>query len=573
MEDKINVCLLDFEKEDVDLISSKDLECFNGSIGSRVEITYDLNSSTKYCLLNSDYPPNLHEYNVIVINMLRESIIPYAFEDHQRKTVSTDGETKLKVSHPTNLFDPRPLSYHLLNNDLKEFANRQSLMIVFADAAYDTIYQPVHFRSGSYPKELETIKESNYSFWTDIPVGTNKIGKKSKVVVKGSGIKSLLEEFNDLKYHQTFYTKQTWSQEDGKYIRSPNFTPLIENHNNEIISFAHFYDNLALFVFPDIREKGKFTNRFLTEIAPQILPELFSYNSSSSWLNQKPYWLPNHAEFIQHKENEKKDYEDEISKINKRIQANTKKYQYLHDLISETDDKLVDAVIELLRFIGFKDVTKVDDTKDEILEEDIQIQVDDRLLVIEVKGIGGTSKDSECSQISKVRLRRMKERNSTNVYGLYIVNHERYKPPQSRNNPPFNDTQIQDAINDDRGLLTTWDLYKLYFDLKNQILTKDKIRENFFQYGLVSFRSNLVQIAKVDKIYKRGTIASFELNGVELNNNDIIISEKNGILNKHKILSIQQNKTTVENAKEGRTGILLDTPIEINSLILRNGSS
>ena len=66
-------------------------------------------------------------------------------------------------------------------------------------------------------------------------------------------------------------------------------------------------------------------------------------------------------------------------------------------------------------------------------------------MTIEVKGISGTSTDKDCSQIDKVVKRKMKKYDRTDVNGLYIVNHQRYLPPLSRDNPPFKDIQIKDA--------------------------------------------------------------------------------------------------------------------------------
>jgi hypothetical protein len=485
----------------------------------------------------------------------------------------TDGETKLEVTHPTNIFDPRPLSFHLLNGELAEFSRKPSIIIVFADEEYETTYQPVHFRSNNYPKDLEKVKYSNYSFWPNIPVRSQKHGLKSNVVANG-GLKKLLQDFSELEYHQTFYIDQVWSDEEGKRIQDPNFLSLIENNSNEVISYAYSYENTVLFVFPDIKKKGDFTSRFLTEIAPQILPDLFSYNNEINWLNDKQYWLPGHEKLLNQKKSEQERHKSELKKIETSIKDNIDKFKFLHDLITSTDEELVEAVLYILKYIGFDNAKNVDNENEGgLLEEDIQLEFEGKLLVIEVKGIGGTSKDNECSQISKVRLRRMKERKTTDVYGLYIVNHERFKPPHMRSNPPFNETQIQDAINDDRGLLTTWDIYKLYHDIENEILSKDEVRDYFFQFGLVNFRKDLVQIGKVDKTYKDGSVASMELSGEELRKEDIIISEKNGLLKKHKIKSIQQSKKDMEHVKEGRVGISLDISLEVNSLIYKKGSS
>lgn len=573
MENKISICILDFQKEDLENVKNKGFEVYNGSAGTKVEVSYSGSNYSKYCLLNYDYPSNLHEYNILVVNMIRDQVVPYAFADHQRKKVSTDGETKFEVSHPTNIFDPRPLSYYLLSSELVEFFRKPSVLIVFADKAYETTYQPVNFRSGGYRTDLEKVKKSNYSFLPNISLQSQKHGFKSNVVTN-DGLKKLLLDFNDLEYHQTFYVEQIWSDKEGKKIQDPKFHPLMENNSKEVIAFKYSYPNTELFVLPDIKNKGEFTSRLLTEIAPQILPDLFSYNDEINWLNDNKYWLPGHEQLIKNKKSEIERHNNELVKIDEFIKSNIINYKFLHDLITETDDKLVESVLKILKYVGFESAKKVDETKDDgLLEEDIQLELGGKLLVIEVKGIGGTSKDNECSQISKIRLRRMKERNSTEVYGLYIVNHERFKPPHMRSNPPFNDTQIQDAINDDRGLLTTWDLYKLYFEIENGIISKDEIQEYFFQFGLVNFRKDLIKVAKVDKVYKDGNVASFDLFGEELRKEDIIISEKDGYLKSHKIKSIQKDKTDIDFAKEGRIGILVDTPLDVNSIIYKKAAA
>ncbi len=572
MEEKVNVCILDFENEDIKKIKSLGLEVYNGSAGTRVKITYLREfESTKYCLLNVVFPSNLHEYRVLVVNMINEKVIPYYKEDHQSENVQTDGEVKLEITRPTNIFDPRPYFFNLLQRELQEFSLNPSIVVVFADKEYEITYQPVYFSGGSYPKSLEKEKYSNYSFLPSIQLKRPKNGTKSKVVADKKVLNNLLLDFNDLEYHQTFSKPEIWNEEIKNKIPDPNFHTLIVNDSNEIISYAYKHKNTVVFIFPDIKEKEKFTSRFLTEIAPDILPDLFSSSNEISWLSDKKYWLPGHNKLIERKEEEINRHEKELEKIEKELEENNEKFKVLHDLITETDDKLVNAVLFILHYLGFKNAKKVDETKlDGMFEEDIQLEYKGMLLVIEVKGIGGTSKDSECSQVSKIRYRRMKERNSTNVCGLYIVNHERFKPPHKRSNPPFNRTQIQDAINDDRGLLTTWDLYKLYHDIENGIILKDQTIDSFFEYGLIDFRKKLIKIAKVDKIYREGSIASFELSGIEIRKENEIISEKNGLLKKHKVISIEQNSNSLDSASEGRTGIAVEPPLEVNSVIFKN---
>ena len=78
------------------------------------------------------------------------------------------------------------------------------------------------------------------------------------------------------------------------------------------------------------------------------------------------------------------------------------KYSFLHDMLTCTDDELVDVVIMYLNWLGYNTAKKMDGGKI-LKEEDIQIDLGDGLLV------------------------------------------------------------IKDANNDKRGLLTTWELYQAYF--------------------------------------------------------------------------------------------------------------
>ena len=167
-----------------------------------------------------------------------------------------------------------------------------------------------------------------------------------------------------------------------------------------------------------------------------------------------------------------------LNRIEGEIESNQSKYQFLHDLITETGDSLVKSIECFFAYLGFRNIINMDETNPDIKEEDLQISLEQGLLVIEAKGIGGTSKDSECSQISKIKFRRAKERNKFDVFALYIVNHQRYLPPLERKNPPFSEKQIEDAQSDERGLLTTYELFKLYFHISNYYLLSKYYRNN-----------------------------------------------------------------------------------------------
>jgi len=201
-------------------------------------------------------------------------------------------------------------------------------------------------------------------------------------------------------------------------------------------------------------------------------------------------------------------------------------------------------------------------------EEDLQIETDKGLIVIEVKGIGGTSKDSECSQIQKNKYRRIKERGTFDVFGLYLVNHQRHLPPLERQFPPFTKEQIKDSINDERGLLTTWQLFQLYFDVENGIISKEDARQAFYNFGFIIFKpSNLLKISPVKETYQKGFVSILTISNVNLKIGDELFVEKDNRFGKCKILEIRVNDESVESVSNGEIGIKTNMKITKNSMI------
>ena len=208
---------------------------------------------------------------------------------------------------------------------------------------------------------------------------------------------------------------------------------------------------------------------------------------------------------------------------------------------------------------------EVDSSK---LEEDIQIENSNSLLVIEVKGIGGTSKDSECSQISKIKYRRAKERGKFDVFGLYIVNHQRHLPPLNRKLPPFTPDQISDAENDERGLITTYQLFNLYSDISNGIITKEEARKSLYQYGHINFKpSNLKFIDTVQETFLKGSVSILNIKDIELVIGTELFIEYKGKFKTTKIIGLKLDEKSIDKVSNGEVGIKTDKKINKKSKI------
>ena len=168
--------------------------------------------------------------------------------------------------------------------------------------------------------------------------------------------------------------------------------------------------------------------------------------------------------------------------------------------------------------------------------------------------------------ISKVRNRRSKERNRFDVFGLYLVNHQRYLPPEKRLNPPFSDTQIKDAENDERSLLTTYELFKLYFNVENGFVSKKDAREALFQKGLVRFMpSGCVRIPSPHEVHYNGSVVVFQADGLSVSQGQTVVVSDEGRYRSVQIVEIQVDGRSVERVTSGEVGVKLSEPISRNA--------
>jgi hypothetical protein len=571
--DRPRICCLDLNKDTVDVLRKSGANIYCGTLGAKIKVPNNTVREYHQLLLNFDFPSNLHEYDIIILDLENFEIKDYKSEDHKRENHTGKTSLSLLCSYPETLFDPRPFSSHLLRAYLHKITNRKFLVLAFSSEAYEVEYEPIETTESHF--ERQGIEKYNiYSFWNYIPISETKNGKEIFVRKMKEDLQSLLEKYkNGASYSQTFHHPTKWNK--GQNVEDDKYFPLMTNLNGDIISFIETSENENLIILPQIKDKANFIMDFLSKIAPSIYPELFPYSTTFNWKNQEEYFLPKHSTLLEGKTKVSNEYEKKLGECERRIEENLERYSYLHKIITETGDDLVDALVKYLKWLEWDNVERVDKIKSSsgALEEDIQITQPDKLLIIECKGIGGTSTDADCSQISKIKHRRCKERGKFDVFALYIVNHQRYLPPLKRQNPPFTETQIQDAKNDERGLLTTWQLFNLFFDIENGIISKEEARQLFFEFGFVEFRPRDIHyVYEPTEFFNKGTVCIVNINNITLGINDELLVEKNGKFTKIIILDIQENDKAITQASNGELGLKLSSKIERKSKLWKKGS-
>lgn len=349
------------------------------------------------------------------------------------------------------------------------------------------------------------------------------------------------------------------------------------NSDDEVVGFfdLSIKQSAVVLALPQLTNKKLFILELFDDFLPGLFPDIFPYSEQFSWLKSKEYLLPNQESLLLRKSKLEDEFKVALVELEAEIERNRFTYQFLHDLITETGDPLVKSVKHFFAWLGFENVINMDESGPDIKEEDLQIPLENGLLVVEVKGIGGNSKDSECSQISKIKYRRARERNSFDVFALYIVNHRRYLPPLERNNPPFSKHQITDAQSDERGLLTTYELFKLYNNIENGFITKEDARLSLLKYGLVEFKpSNSYLLGYPLEIHHKRQVVILYISGVTVDKGASIIVCNDGTWFRTEILEIQLNDETVEAVSEGEIGIkLCHSVLKTSELWLENADA
>jgi hypothetical protein len=557
------ICLFDFEKNVIKELERLRFNCITASFGTNIQVNNKRNEE-KLLKLNHYYPSNLHEFDIVMLDMTKNNTEHFDLTKHNLKDTKGAKAHALLSRYPEQVFDPRPLSINIISDEIKELIKKKSIVIAFCRNKNIAEYEFVQITSHG-AEVTGTHSYSNFNFYNNVAEHFNKYGKKSVIPKERSKLSPLLEKhLNGIEYGTVFYHPEKW--ENHKRKKEKNFMPLLLNEREQIISYAHFIEESIIFVFPDIKEKTSFVSELFKTYLPDILPDIFPFHGEFGWLNNGEYLLPEESKLLLQKNEIEEKYVKDINDIEESIAQLKIKYGFLNDLVSESGEKLVKAVEYYMQWLGFESVVNLDDTNPDILEEDLQIDCGDRFLVVEIKGLGGTSTDKDCNQISKIRFRRAEQRGKFDVFGLYIVNHQRYMPPKSRANPPFSEHQINDASLDKRGLLTTYELYKAYFLIEEDILKKELVREELFKTGLISLIPNhLKSLGIPTEYFMDGHVAIVDLDGISLCKGDAVIVKKQDEYFKVTIESLMINDNEVDSADSGEIGVKFSKKLKKNS--------
>lgn len=521
-----------------------------GNLGVVRDVAYEQYENAKYFNLEFDIASNLHEYKVLIIDLQTNNEVKECCDNEEPEGIPY----LFMTSYPQKIFRPMPF----VMNILKERASGECLKIIFADSDYTETYNIVELIKQNQYDYPETHSRNIYEI---IAADTsNKSGKRIKS--ENNELAKMIYIYAKA-YKVIFNLPTEWDPEIREYVDDKNYIPLLRNQDGEIVSYIGYKKDVGYeIVLPICEKKEELIYNLISQSLPEIIPDYFPESREFEWINSQEF-LP--KEIIECEERKKKlqiEFNAEIAKIDAEKDVINKKYQFLRDMLIESGQPLVNAVCEYLKWLGFSNVTSIDGSED-ILREDIQVDDRDKLYIIEVKGIGGTSTDAECSQVAKHRRKREKENRDKDIIPIYIVNHQRYIRPSLRQHPPFSANQIDYAENDERGLLTTWQMYMQYKLIEEGIFTKEETRETFCKVGLLTLiPETMKKIGTFDEYFKKPKAGILKLIDFEVSVGEEVWARKEEKWVKTKIISMQLDGKDVKKANSGEVGVVTERELE-----------
>lgn len=492
-------------------------------------------------------PDNLHEAEIVVIDTTLSK-----FSHGAGKTSSYNVFFRNTPSY-VDLF---PIDISIITKNIFSTKKNQAV-IVFCDTYTDEVYEV-----GSVGNRTSSVNYRTYDFDTFLGI-VQRSGNRFKKPDSTLGKEITDCIFRHLKgsnYNMVFK-----GAGEGDVI-------LAESEIGEVVSFVTIIREKYFIFLPNILERADFLDDLITNVLPDnpLFEDLFPNHGSFLWVNSELYVSHEEKQKTNEIEILKKSFEDNMQKLQREMHEISNKEENLKTkaLLTATDDELVFAVKWFLEYIGFENVVDPDkDVKEEegeVFEEDLNIETDAKTYLFEVKGIGGTSSDDQCAQVSKIVNRREEAFPDKFFKGVYIVNHQRQKEPKERNNPPFDDKKILDAKIAYRGMTYTYELFQVYHMIEAGILSKEDVRASFDQRGLIDFRKSLKPLV-CDHTFRDINVYSFDLTKTA----DTTISIKDSVVvrdedNHWHLLSItglQVNRKKLEKAKAdsgGSAGVQVD---------------
>jgi hypothetical protein len=111
------VCLFDFEEDVEKELKNLRFNYVTASFGATVKVA-NRQHEEKLLKLNHDYPSNLHEFDIVMMDMTVEKSEDFDVKLHSLNNTSGNKAYALLSAYPEQVFDPRPFAIHIVSKEI-----------------------------------------------------------------------------------------------------------------------------------------------------------------------------------------------------------------------------------------------------------------------------------------------------------------------------------------------------------------------------------------------------------------------------------------------------------------------
>ena len=564
---KPKILLIDLPDTVIGNVRSAGFNVSDGTFGS----PYKVQRSDNYRpVIPKAQLPNYTEQDIIIIDLTP----PETIDNPEGEKVTSEGEKDWWAKCSRGEIDPRPRVMVGVKDKFDRILDHGGMFVIFAQPR---LYQKLVWAAKGVLGFIADDQEIQADNWSFLSIFTH-------LGIKADSGEELIVPNRD---HQLFHFLRE-TVRDARYTATlkpttptlkKSWIPIAEGKFEECVVgglLAPEDSKGRILILPQISKDAKTIITLLREVLPELSPHLFPHIEGPRWVERDEYELDFVLKYKTDKIEVQKRAKRELVDLDKKITEGRDRLGFLHGIITNTGDDLVESVKSCLEFIGFEQVIDVDKQiqnqgTSAPKQEDLRIHDKSPTLLLEIKGLSGLPHESDTLQVDKYIHRRMKEWDRTDVRGVSIINHQRNVPALERDNQNvFTAQQIEDAQNHGTTILTTWDLFLLTRGMMKWKWNPKAVQELFYQCGMMPNIPTIYKpIGKIVKYWEKPCVVGVQISESKLHKGERIgYVIPDGYL-EEEVLSLQVKNQDVEEAVPGQ---LVGIKTTYSKNLLRKGT-
>lgn len=557
--DHPQVLLLDVDTASELALREAGFNISTGSFGTPYKIA--ARDGMQQVIENGHLPANYTEQEIIIADLVSRPPTDLG----RGQTASSPRQASWWTRADTGLIDPRPSFMSTFRGDFDRTVEYGGVFVIFADARHNEgNFVFGHLGRDAFGRDQFMREDFYCDNWSMLSllapyalVASFATGRDIRPI-EATGHRSFDTLSRTIADHLST-ASFSCTMQPRTYQLKERWVPLATNRFGEAVATLIVPEEEAkgwVLLLPNLDDRPRFLKRLLVGVLPEMAPQLFPHVEGARWVEHSEYELPGVLDLKGHIRQVEEEARVRVGELEERITATRHDLGYLHDLLTEQGRPLVEAVKRTLEMLGFRNVVDVDA---ELVaagqpdkDEDLRIEDGSPLVLVEVKGVRGTSSDDDALQVAKHIAPRMKKLGRTDVKGLVIINHQRHLPALEREQDPFRDLVVTSATEQDIGLMTAWDLYRVTRSFLANGWTHEHVRDLFYRSGRIRpLPDHYGPLGTVEKFRDKIGVVSVRLNEGELGLHDRIAFDLPWGFEEHVVESLQVEGAPVDPAPEG----------------------